>query len=185
MDSDFIKYLPAIYQDTSSDSFFARFTTLFAEIYLDFENQIENFKYTLDTDTANPEELFILADWLGFEEFSVLAEVMGHRQALKKAVEYYKRLGTKAAISEIITMLCGETPVIIEYPEKYCFTVLLQNIHPALPKLMEYIKPAYIQGNLVPMKEEIRLNHFAYLGINSYLGYSESRLNFTYLDSWL
>jgi len=192
MNSSFAKYLPAVYQGASPDSFFMRFIALYQKIYLDFQKEIEGFVNSLDADTASTEELFILAEWLCFEEFKLLAEARGakhdenvYRQTLKKAVEYYKRLGTKAAILEIITELCGEVPFIVEHNEEFSFTVFLNKMHPALPELMEYIKPAYTQGNLVLYKDEIRLNHLSYLGVNSYLDYvsSDTQLNFIYLDS--
>ncbi|MCL2576450.1 MAG: phage tail protein [Defluviitaleaceae bacterium] len=192
MDINFIELLPALYQNTSPDSFFMKFLSLYQKIFLDFQKEIEGFVNSLDADAANTEELFILAEWLCFEEFKLLAEARGakhdenvYRQTLKKAVEYYKRLGTKAAISEIITELCGEIPLIVEHHEEFCFTVFLNKIHPALPELMEYIKPAYTQGNLVLYKDEIRLNNLSYLDVNSYLDYtsSETQLNFIYLDS--
>jgi phage tail-like protein len=192
MDINFAELLPAIYQGASPDSFFMKFLSLYQKNFLDFQKEIENFVNSLDVDTASTDELFVLANWLCFEEFKLLAEARGakhdeniYRETLKKAIEYYKRLGTKTAISEIITELCGEIPLIVEHHEEFCFTVFLNKMHPALPELLEYIKPAYTQGSIVLYKDEIRLNRLSYLGVNSYLDYvaNETQLDFIYLDS--
>jgi ferric iron reductase protein FhuF len=69
-----------------------KFLSLYQKISLDFQNEIEKFTNSLDADTANTEELFILANWLCFEEFKLLAEARGakydeniYRQNSKKS----------------------------------------------------------------------------------------------------
>ena len=58
----FDEYLPVIYQD---QLFLQKYLAIYQSLYMDIENQIEEFKASLDFDYANEQTLRKIGTWLG------------------------------------------------------------------------------------------------------------------------
>ena len=114
---------------------------------------------------------------------------------LSRAVELYKKRGTKAELEEIIEIFSGAPPVAIIEPVllkydnqdlevvldrlfggKYSFCVLLtlnqvktDTDRKVIKRIIDSEKPAHTQGGLAVIEDRLRLDWHTYLEINTYL----------------
>jgi phage tail-like protein len=190
----FARYLPGVYQRQGFDSFFVRFLAIFQSIYLDMDERIAEFSGLLEPGAAKSDSLPILAQWLGSEEFYRLPE-QKRGEFLLLCADSYKSYGARTCMERMLVWLCDEKPVIVEYPQmfieypekrffleqrrivrlygddKFHFTVIIHRAEnrELIPPLLDSMKPAYTRYSLVALRDEIELDGYAYLGVNSYL----------------
>lgn len=192
-----ISYLPEIYQREDKNQFFERFLAIYQTMYEELNEKIREFPYLMDVDYANQEFLEWLAKWIGIAESYVWsAEQL--RRLLKNAVKLYKLRGTRQAITEFVKLYTNGTEVYIvenfqikQYKNKkneelferlygnnpYQFQVIVKESdvptvreYQTLIKIIEEVKPAYMELELVVLKPYIFLDQHTYIGMNSVLG---------------
>ena len=192
-----ISYLPEIYQSEDKNMFFERFLAIYQTMYEDLNEEIRNVPYLLDVDDTNQEFLLWLAKWLDIAESYVWSKEQ-LRSLLKNAVRLYKIRGTRQAVKEFVKLYTnGVEPYIVEnfqikqYKNKknevllerlygnnpYQFQVIVkeENIptvreYQTLIKIIEEVKPAHMELELVVLKPYIFLDQHTYMGMNSVLG---------------
>ncbi len=195
----FIDYLPQVYRGAdSTNSFLARFLSVFQSLYVDLEDDIDQMPARCDPAVAPPEFLHWLADLLAVSDPYLWSEER-LRLFLRNAVKFYRIKGTRAALSQVIAFYTGETPRIIEQFEpsscpvwrrdsgtlkrlygasRYTVTILMsgagrdQDDYAKLYRIIEKFKPVDAVCNLVFMNDAILLGQHCYLGINSRIGKS-------------
>ena len=197
----FIDYLPQVYRGAdSTNSFLARFLSVFQSTYVDLEDHIDRMPTRCDPAVAPPEFLRWLADILAVSDQHLWSEER-LRRFLRNAVRFYRIKGTRTALSEVIAFYTGEPPLIVEQfepascqiwrrdsgtlrrlygPSRYTVTVLMrgrgrgQDDYAKLYKIIETFKPVDAVCNLVFLGEEMILGQHCYLGMNSRIGRSGS-----------
>ncbi len=198
----FVDYLPQIYRGGTQKNFFlARFISIFQSLYVDLEDQIDNMPRMFDPKTVDAKFLEWLTEWFSVEDSYIWGEEK-LRIFLKNAVKLYKMKGTKQAISTVVKIYMGITPIIVEqfdvvqndfyesskeYIENlfgengYTFSVIIKTdkvisseTYIELIKLINRFKPIDTICNLVILNNEIYLDHHCYLGINSYAARNEN-----------
>ncbi len=191
-----VEYLPEIYQDPKYD-FLDRYLGIFQSLYDDLDQNIRNMASYLEIDTADGDFLNWLSQWLGLED-GYLWEDEKLRYLLGHAMELYSIKGTVESLKRMVELTTGERPYVVEqyqiepfrkdvaqmkllkqlYGENQSVvTVCLptqvstsNRMYQTLIKLIETIKPAQIELNLVLLKPYLFLDSYSYLGINSVLG---------------
>jgi phage tail-like protein len=146
-----IHYLPGIYHN----DFVSRFLGIFESVITPIEWNIDNFDLFLDPDTAPDSFLPWLANWFD-NDFDDTWTSEQQRLLLSEAGEIYARRGTRWALSRILEIYTGCTPVIIDTGddlEPYTFVVKLAM--PAslvdrgmLERLIDDHKPAHTNYRL-------------------------------------
>lgn len=192
-----ISYLPEVYQSTDQGMFLERFLAIFQTMYEEVNQEIKEMIYLMDLDGTNKDFLEWMAKWLDIAECYLWSEEQ-LRTLLKNAVSLYKIRGTRKAVSEFVRIYCeGEEPYIVEnfqvrkFEDKdnkakldrlyednaYKFYVIIKEKYAssvrefrALSKIIEEVKPAYMELELIVLKSFIFLDQHTYLGINSVLG---------------
>ncbi|MFP3153560.1 phage tail protein [Lachnospiraceae bacterium ZAX-1] len=201
-----ISYLPGIYQKSDGTSgFLERYLGIFQTLHEDLNEEIRQSAKYFDVESADMEILSWLAQWLGIRE-SYMWSKQQLRKLLKKAVSLYKRRGTRQAVLEFVALYTGEMPYMVEnfqirefYKKEAYYEQLVKlygdepNIflliikdeqipsvrhYKMLVKMIEEVKPAHMDLNMIIIKPFIFLNGYSYLGINSVLGnYETAALN--------
>ena len=190
----YLRYLPAVYQeDQASRDFLERFLSLFETILMNLESSIEDIPRFFDPKSTPSEFLSWLSTWLGAIRDENWEEEKW-REFLSKAVEFYKKRGTREGISELIKLYTGKYPIIVERFQLHCadeefvevldklfgcsysFCVLLKpnqvrsrrelNV---VRRIVEAEKPAHTHGGVVQLRQFIRLDGHTYIGMNSVL----------------
>lgn len=192
-----ISYLPEVYQSEDKTMFLERFLAIYQTMHEELNEQIKQIPYLLDVDNANQEFLLWLSKWLDISESYVWSKEQ-LRELLKNATRLYKIRGTCQAVKEFIMLYTnGVEPFIVEnfqieqYKNKqnkellerlygnhpYQFQVIVkeENIptireYQTLVKIIEEVKPAYMEMQLIVLKPYIFLDQHTYIGINSVLG---------------
>lgn len=193
-----LEYLPDIYsRGALEDSFLERYLAIFQSLYDDLGGKIDQIPSCLDGQTADRRVLSWLAGWLGIENIKLWNEEQ-LRYLVNNASRLYRKRGTKEGICEFIKLYTGEEPLIAEQhhierfadnEEQYAligklygrepqvFTVLLKaSCLPTgkefadLQKIIEEIKPAWMDFRMITLRPYILLDSYSYLGINSVLG---------------
>lgn len=192
-----ISYLPEVYQSADKGMFLERFLAVFQTMYEELNQEIKEMIYLMDLDGTNKDFLEWMAKWLDIAECYMWSEEQ-LRTLLKNAVRLYKIRGTRKAVSEFVRIYCGgEEPYIVEnfqvrnFEDKdnkvklerlyednaYKFYVIIKEEYApsvrefqTLRKIIEEVKPAYMELELVVLKSFIFLDKHTYLGINSVLG---------------
>lgn len=192
-----MEYLPEIYKKEDTESFLERYLGIFQTIYEDFNEQIRAVPWHLDMDTAQDEYLTWLSGLLGIEESYIWSKGQ-LRYLIRNAVSLYKGRGTRQGIMHFVELYTGESPFIVEYYQQrffqndrryfeklnrlygsdaYTFTILVKEDaidslrqKKTLMKIIEDVKPAHMECNLVLLKPYLFLDRHSYLGINSVLG---------------
>ncbi|MDQ2085373.1 phage tail protein [Herbivorax sp. ANBcel31] len=192
----FVQYLPEIYQqENDSSEFLERFLGIFQSLYLDMEEKIDNISNYFDPECVYGEFLNFLADWVGIDDVHIW-DAHKLKALIKTSVKSYKTKGTKESIEKHVELYTTEKPYIIEHfqikkfndiekdklmkrlysDSPYIFTVIVKEQHvpgrkeySELKKIIDSVKPAHTQANLVVLKPLIHLGNYSYLGINSYL----------------
>ena len=108
---DYLKYLPAIYQE---DEFMGRFLMLFESFLKPLEGQIESQDSYLDPRIAPPEFLPWLASWSGLALDEQLPEER-RRVLLKEMPVLYKKRGTRWGLQRHLEIFTGGTVQITEH----------------------------------------------------------------------
>ncbi len=95
-------------------------------------------------------------------------------EKLTELIKIYKIRGTKECISKTVELYTGEVPIIIEGESPFLFTVKVSNkcmnSYSKIWRIIESIKPAHMEFNLLETENGISLDG------NSYLGVANSRL---------
>lgn len=192
-----ISYLPEIYQSEDKNMFFERFLAVYQTMYEDLSEKIRNVPYLIDVDDADKEFLVWLAKWLDIAESYVWSKEQ-LRSLLKNAVRLYKIRGTRQAVKEFVKLYTNgaeayivenfqikqyknkKNEILLDYlygnnPYKFQVIVKEENVptvreYQTLIKIIEEVKPAYMELELVVLKPYIFLNQHTYLGMNSVLG---------------
>jgi phage tail-like protein len=118
-----IHYLPGIYHN----DFVSRFLGIFESVITPIEWNIDNFDLFLNPDTAPDSFLPWLANWFD-NDFDDTWTPEQQRLLLSEAGEIYARRGTRWALSRILEIYTGCTPVIVDTGddlEPYTFVVKL------------------------------------------------------------
>lgn len=192
-----ISYLPEVYQSEDKGMFLERFLAIFQTLYEEVNQEIMEMPYFIDLDGTNMKFLQWMAKWLDIAQSYMWSEEQ-LRSLLQNAVKLYKIRGTRKSVSELVKIYCrGESPYIVEnfqvrngkdknnksamenlYGDNaYRFYVIVKeeyvpSVHEyqTLIKIIEEVKPAYMELELIVLKPFIFLGRHSYLGINSVLG---------------
>ena len=202
-----MSYLPEIYEEVDADGFLERFLGVFQTIYEDRSNSIERQAQRFDTDSAQEDELYALAGWLGIESPHVwTADSM--RALLREYVDIIRRRGTREGLKRMLTLFTGTEPFIVEpqelesFPKDHPYYEMLHNLYgggekkiiilfpedvaksglreQVLRDLIRDMCPAYVPHELILLKPYIFAGAYSYLGVNTKLGaYQQTRLDGT------
>lgn len=192
-----ISYLPEVYRSEDKNMFMERFLAIYQTMYEELNRKIKEVPYLLDIDDTDKEFLVWLAKWLDIAESYVWSQEQ-LRALLKNAIRLYKIRGTRQAVIEFVKLYTnGAEPYIVEnfqvkqyenqgnqalldrlYGDNpYQFQVIVKEEHvptvreyQTLVKIIEEVKPAYMELELVVLKPYIFLNQHTYMGMNSVLG---------------
>ena len=200
-----ISYLPEVYQASDQNQFLERYLAVFQVLYESMNDKIRGIPGLLDVDKTSEENLAPLADWLDITG-SYIWNSGQLRQLLRQAVQLYKMRGTREGIRRMIrlytggeayiverhqlepymgnerskrmlTMLYGSSPDVISVimEKEYAPT---QKAYHTLWRVIEEMKPAQIEVELVVLEPYMYLGGHTYMGINSAFGvYRDVRLD--------
>lgn len=200
-----IRCLPEIYQKEDKNGFLERFLAIYQTIYEDFNERIREVPRQFDVDVAGGPYLNRLARWIDIAESYIWSEDQ-LRRLLKNGVGLFKKRGTRQGVIEFVWLYTGERPYVVENHQiqyirdekrrretlgrlygntPLSFTVLVREevVHTVwqqktLIRIIEDVKPAQMQMQLVVIKPYIFAGRYSYLGINSVLGrYSDLKLD--------
>ncbi len=205
-EQSWLNYLPEVYdRREAGDTFLNRYLAIFQSLYDDMSKEIEGIPGCLDPEAADEETLRWLADWLGIHQTKIWSgEKL--RFLVSHAPQLYRRRGTKQGIAAFVRLYTGEQPLIVEPhqlerfsgdPQMYkllrelygtepnVFLIIIQaSCLPTarefadLQKIIEDVKPAWMEFRLVTLRPYILLDSYSYLGINSVLSqYRSFELN--------
>ncbi len=107
----FSEYMPEIYQ---GNDFFDRYIAVMQSRYLDIEQQIDRLANLLDYEKAEGENLIKLASWLGMDDHLNLLDNDQLRYMIKNLDLFQGGKGTRRALEEIIKLVTGISPHIVE-----------------------------------------------------------------------
>lgn len=191
----FIKYLPALYQsDPESTAFLERFLAVFQSFYDEMSESITNNPYLLDPHTTNKDFLYFLADLIGVENAYGWDDTQ-LRNLVANSGKLYEKRGTKDALSQVIKLVTGDTPCIIEgwqikdredlqkrfySTEPSSITVLLDEKHlidgkkERILSLISAFTPVGVEVNLKQLRQSFLLGQPLYLGVNTKLTHFEA-----------
>ena len=189
-----IDHLPQIYRSSDSGAhFLERYLGIFQTLYEELDAEIAEMSHRFDPESTELHFLEWLAGWLDINDTEIWTEEQ-LRELLSKAVRLFRNRGTKQALSEIIELYTGEKPFIIEgfnikeiaatIPNgkrllemyggnPYTVTVLVKPGHDTavIRRIAMEMLPVTAELNLVELDPYIFLDNYAYLGVNSSLGY--------------
>ena len=190
-----MRYLPELYDRSGEGDFFLeRFLSVFQSLYDDLNRKIDRIPDALDTGIHEEAMLLQTASWLGISGGEVW-NVSQLRELVREGGRLYGRRGTREGICGFIRLYTGARPLLAEphklnapgldpkacEPQKklygrdpYVFTVLtgawrLRGLS-ELKKIIEEVKPAWMEYRLVALQPYILLDGYSYLGVNSILG---------------
>ena len=202
-----MQHLPEVYRSTDKSMFLERYLAIFQTLNEELNTAIRDVPLRLDVDLASTEVLESLAGWIDVTNSYIWSESQ-LRQLLKNAVDTYKRRGTGQAILDLVRLYTGGEVHLVEYHRvepfladedtggtltrlyglnPYVLTVIIkkeyvptQKEFMTLTHIINEIKPAQMDLNLVVLEPYMFLGSHTYLGINSVLGeYRETALNGT------
>ena len=169
--TSYLEYLPAIYQENPvSRDFLERYLSIFETILSRIERQIDDIPRLFDVKETPSKFLPWLSTWVGAVKDENWPEEKW-RQFLSRAVEIYKKRGTKTELNELIKIYTGRTPfAIVErvqlkgdneemldrlFGDKYSFCVFLwpnqvktEMDWKIIKRIIDSEKPAHTQGRL-------------------------------------
>lgn len=173
---NFDEYLPVIYRD---QLFLQKYLAIYQSIYLDIENQIQEFKASLDLEYANEKTLRKIGTWLGIavEDFD--------EQTLRRYIIAYhnlnKKMGTKAYFEELIEVLCCVKGHVIEKGiglegqnlDSHTFLLVIPESMDVdkqfIEKMVESQVPFPMHCHIIWLDERCCFDEFCYLDYNSRL----------------
>lgn len=109
---NFMQTFPEMYQEPGG--FFHRYISIFSTIYQETGQAFADLGSYLDFDRAPAFMLPELAEWLGIRIPEGFLEEGVFRRFLKGFYELNKRKGTREAVVEIVELILGVRPVIVE-----------------------------------------------------------------------
>lgn len=205
----YLRYLPAVYQeDAASRDFLERFLSLFETFLWTNEEEIAQIARYFDVEAAPEEFISWLATWVA-TIFDESWQEEKRRVFLQRAVELYKKRGTKEGLEELIEIFTGNKnkPMIVENFRLRCeenediestleklfgtfkpyrFCVLLKATQEenesqlkTIKRIIELEKPAHTNAGVVVLQPWIYLDMHTYLCINTYLSKPAMRLGVT------
>ncbi len=206
------RYLPEIYQSKDENMFFERFLAVFQTMYESLNDYIDRMPYQLDLDAADEDILQWLAKWLDINEGYMWSKEQ-MRTLLKHGIEWYMIRGTREAVLAFAKLYTGNDDVYLveNFQQKICddaerqkvlldlygndaykFQVIVREEdvptsreYRTLVKIIEEVKPAIMELELVVLKPYMFLGQHIYLGINSQLSeYKNVTLNGTSMVSF-
>ncbi len=192
------RYLPEIYSEgIGKNAFLERYLSIFQSLYEDLNEKIKDSVSKLDPSSTSAEYLRALAEWFAIDNIQIWDDEQ-LRYIIKNMSSLYGKRGTKEGISNFVKVYTGESPIIVEYQDfnclreniykydlacklykndPYVFTVLVKEEHvpsnkeyKTLVKIIENVKPAYMEFDLVILKPYIFLDNYTYMGVNTVLG---------------
>jgi phage tail-like protein len=111
----YMRYLPAVYQeDAAGREFLVRFLSIFQSLMMEIEEKIDKTPLLIDTKKTPLEFLPWLTTWLGTLYDETWREDRW-RRFLSRAVELYKKKGTRNGLEEILKIYTDHKPYIIEH----------------------------------------------------------------------
>jgi phage tail-like protein len=111
LESTYLEYLPALYQD---DEFMGQFLLIFESILKPIEHTVNNIPYYFDS-LMTPEPLLPwLAAWVDLT-LDPACPLERRRRLVKAAAELYRWRGTRRGLTEYLRLYTGSTPEISEY----------------------------------------------------------------------
>lgn len=205
--SSWLSYLPELYEASDEEHFLDHYLSVFQSVYDDMNERIAQFPYLLDMETTNAEYLDFMCQWVGVVKSQMWPEEK-KRKLLSQAARLFQIRGTREGILEVLRLYLGEEVYLVEKHQwkqyeksaqrnklyeslygssSYMITVLVKEEQ--VPSRKEYqtfleviqtVKPAQAELNLVVLKPYLFLDEHCYLGINSYLGqYRQASLDGT------
>lgn len=149
--SEYLKYLPDIYHT----DFMTRYLAMFESIYLPIRWNVDNFDVYLNPQTAPDGFLPWLASWFQLTLDNSWRDEQ-RRTLLTEAHHIYAQRGTKKALSRILEIYTGQTPLIDDTHknlEPFTFTVEIpvkkSEVNVALIEaLINHHKPAHTNYKL-------------------------------------
>lgn len=175
--SELLRYLPAIYDDSRSETpFLARFLLIFETLWAPIEGQIDHLAALFDPHLTPPELLPWLAQWVCLTLDEPLAitgrpepvgDILSQRELVANMVSIYARFGTAGALRDYLKLYLGVEPRILDETDEtgqelaaFHFRVLLPLARPADPveaadldrrirRIIARAKPAHTTYDLV------------------------------------
>lgn len=198
--TSYLRYLPSIYQnDKKSKDFLERYLSIYETILMNMEEKIDKVSQYFDPDYVTGDFLKWLLSWMKISVSDGWSDDK-LKLLLKRCSEIYKIRGTRKGLKEIIELYTGRRPYIIEFYEvknslknpeleslfnklynisPYSFCVLIEasvvrNTKSQLEveKIINSEKPAFTEGNLILLEDNMCLDSHCYMGINSILAKS-------------
>lgn len=191
-----ISYLPEVYQANDKNQFLERYLAVFQTLYEDLNLAIRRTPLLLDVDTTGSEFLPWLAGWLDIAESYMWSEEQ-LRGLLRRAVELYRKRGTREGMLDFIRLYTGGDAYMVEYHQldafmkqsgqkviltrlyggnPYVLSFILkkqdvptQKEYRALIRVIQEIMPAQMELNLVILEPYLFLGDHTYLGVNTSL----------------
>lgn len=144
----YMHYLPAVYQeDKDSSEFLHRFLSIFQTIGEGLEGKIENVPTLLDAKKTPGEFLSWLSSWVGTIYDETWQEERW-REFLSRAVELFKKKGTRIGLEEVLKIYSGHKPYIMEQ-----FPVNRACKNKKVVKLTDALGTGYLFGKQAYKKE--------------------------------
>lgn len=189
------EYLPAVYRrEQEPDSFLNRYLSVFQDFFEDMQEKIDRLPRHLDSGFADKEFLVWLSGWVGISDKDIWDEKT-LRLLCKSMFRIYQKKGTAEGLSEILQILTGEPPFILEnreiryssrayaescrrlYGDNLCaFTVFIREEcargaekYENIRKLVAEFSPAYTEPEVVILTGHYGIGQHVYLGLNSIL----------------
>lgn len=191
----YLRYLPAVYQqDEKSAEFLERFLSIFENKFLEIEEKIDTVASHFDLCLADSEALNGLCQWMGIEIDNSWSDEK-IRVLLKECYDLYQRRGTRRSLQRWLEIYLGAVPYFIEDFEFDCFENrnefldLIERLYGRKPyqffilvprallkdelvvtnvlNIISREKPAYTEGRLVVLDNQIILGKHNYLGVNT------------------
>lgn len=192
-----ISYLPEVYQASDTDRFLERYLAVFQVLHESMNEKIRGIPGLLDVDQTEEENLIWLAGWLDIAG-SDLWNSQKLRRLLGQAVKLYQMRGTREGIRRMIRLYTGGEAYLVERwqlepyeegtKEKQEWTRLYgsgadtvtiimekkyaptQKAWHALWRVIEEMKPAQTEVELVILEPYMYLGGHTYMGINTAFG---------------
>ncbi len=192
-----ISYLPEIYQANDREQFLERYLAVFQTLHEEMNRKIREIPNILDVDSADYDYLVWLSGWLDIAGSYMWSEKQ-LAALLRNGVSLYKRRGTRQGILDFIRLYTGAEAFLVEYQQldyamsrqglkewlarlytasPYTLTILLPKEHvptqkeyKSLLRVIDEIKPAQMETNLIVLEPYMFLGGHTYMGINSALG---------------
>ena len=192
-----MRHLPEVYQASDKDHFLERYLAVFQSLYESMNDRIRGIPGMLDVDRTDGEYLIWLAGWLDIAGSQMWSSEK-LRQLLRQAVSLYKMRGTREGIRRMIRLYTGGEAWIVEHHQlepymedegsRQALTKLYgssadqisiimekayvptQEAYHSLLRVIEEMKPAQIEVDLVILESYMYLGGHTYMGINSAFG---------------